>query len=308
MNIVPLFISTVYAAEMIVSPLPNDFIPFSDMSLAQIKPVTSFGTLMDDRIVTTLPQVLGETVSTTPSPTPSPTATPPKKETILTRKAAKNSYTVALLGDSMIDTLGPDGGLLKDALKRIYPSVAFTVKNFGVGATNIEYGITRITNAYTYLGNGIPSLVSQNPDVVVIESFGYNPFSFDEGALDKHWLSLAKAVDTVRASLPQAKIVIAATIAPNANVFGDGAPGLSFASEDKWKRVNVIKQYLENAVKFAKSQNLPLADAYHPSLGSDGNGRLNLINPGDHIHYSDAGRAFFSQKIADAISSNKLLE
>jgi lysophospholipase L1-like esterase len=119
---------------------------------------------------------------------------------------------------------------------------------------------------------------------------------------------LAKAVDTIRANLPHAKIIIAATIAPNATRFGDGAPGLSFSILDKWQRVTTIKKYLENAVRFAQSQHLPLADAYHASLLSDGNGNLVYINSGDHIHYSDKGRALMAGQIAGAIVKNKLLE
>jgi len=121
-------------------------------------------------------------------------------------------------------------------------------------------------------------------------------------------LSLATAVDTLRKTVPGVKIVIGATIAPNWNVFGDGAPGVSFAAEDKRRRVENIKLYLDNAVKFAKSQGLPLANAFHPYLDASGNGKLAYINPGDHIHYSDAGRSFFAGKIAGAIINNRLLE
>jgi lysophospholipase L1-like esterase len=121
-------------------------------------------------------------------------------------------------------------------------------------------------------------------------------------------MQLATIVDILKAKLPGVKIIIAATIAPNSTVFGDGAAGLSFSPQDKIERTTVIKQYLDSTVKFARSQQLPLADAYHPSLDANGNGKLTYINGGDHIHYSDAGRTFFAQKIADAIVANHLLE
>ena len=208
----------------------------------------------------------------------------------------------------MIDTLGPDVPALKSKLSSLYPGVAFQLLNYGVGGTNIDYGLERITNSYSYLGEQKLSLVSQKPDIVVIESFGYNPYPFDEGALERHWLALAAVVDTLKANLPGVKIVIAVTIAPDAKTFGDGAAGVSFSAEDKWKRVDVIKKYLDNAVKFARSQGLPLADAFHTSLGSDGKGKETYINQGDHIHYSDAGRQLFARVVANAIISHKLLE
>jgi len=278
-----------------------------------VKPVKTFGELTTS--TNQNPQVLGDSTDK-PIVLPPTFINPPKKKSgakpqtapISTRRANKSAVTIALLGDSMMDTMGPDAPALKDILSKTFPGTQFTIKNYGVGGTNIDYGIERITNAYTYLGNSIPALSSIRPDIVVIESFGYNPFSFDIGAIDKHWLALAKAVDTVRATIPNVRIVIGSTIAPNWNVFGDGAPGVAFGAEDKKQRVANIKRYLENAVKFAKSQNLPLADAYHPSLDSSGNGKLTYINPGDHIHYSDAGRQLFAQKITGAIVSNRLLE
>lgn len=316
MNILSLFAVSVFAAESFVSPVPDAVLEtFTSDKLPVVmeRPDQSFA-----EIVSPIP-IPTESPTPTLTPTPAspeggqggPTPSPVPQKTVETPKpvsAKKGSAIVALLGDSMIDTLGPTAPHLKGMLEAAYPNIQFTIKNYGVGATNIEYGITRITNGYTYLGNNIPSLASVKPDIVVLESFGYNPFSFDAGAIDKHWMSLATAVDTLRNSIPGVKIVIGATIAPNATVFGDGAPGLSFDQTSKNQKVDTIKKYLENAVKFARSQHLPLADAYHPSLDGSGNGKLAYINPGDHIHYSDSGRAFFGRKIADAIIASKLLE
>lgn len=299
-----LFVTTVFAAEGILSPVPEDVLDIfyldkiSSVQSIQ-KPNQSFGDI-GMPLVTPEPEVLGAAIEETPAPTPTPTPKP-------TRRAKNSAVTIALLGDSMIDTMGPDAPALKSILSKTYPGTQFTIKNYGVGGTNIEYGIERITSGYTYLGNSIPALSSIQPDIVVVESFGYNPFPFDN-AMDKHWLALSKTVDTLRGAIPGVKIVIGSTIAPNWNVFGDGAPGVSFGPQDKKQRVENIKLYLENAVRFAKSQNLPLANAYYPSLDQSGNGKLAYINPGDHIHYSDSGRALFAGKIAGAIINNRLLE
>lgn len=225
------------------------------------------------------------------------------------RRATKESrYTIAFLGDSMIDTLGQDLGLVQDELKRVYPLTAFTLLNYGVGGENIVSGLERVTRDTVYLGQHRPSLLSQQPDVIVIESFGYNPFTFEMGALEQHWLSLAYIVDAIKANLQGTKIVIAATIAPNSRTFGDGASGLSFSQEDKWQRTQTIKSYLENALRFAQSERIPLADVYHASLDSAGDGKELYVNPGDHIHYSDLGRQLFARTVVNTIATNKLLE
>ncbi len=300
MNIFSFLVTTVLAAETIT---PFGVLPNLDTDLT--KPTTSFGVLAvtPTPIPTTPPQVLGTTTFIGPLPI---SKTPTQKP--LAKKTQKTSVTIALLGDSMMDTLGPDAPTLKTALKNIYPNTTFTIKNFGVGGTNLTYGIKRITEGYTYLGKSYPSVASTSPDVVILESFGYNQTGNDEAALNAHWLLLAKAIDTIKATMPHTRIVIAATIAPNATTFGDGASGLSFSTSDKWERVLTIKKYLDNAVRFAESEHLPLADAYHPSLLTNGNGNLVYINGGDHIHYSDKGRVLMAQKIATAIAANRLLE
>lgn len=300
MDILSFFTIGAVAATAVISPLADD-VPVPTQEYA--KPAVSFGALAAGQ-----PAVLGdETIRDIPaeslSPTPTLTATPTPA-----RRTKQKTVTIALLGDSMTDTLGPDAPHLRTALKKIYPATSFVIRNYGVGGTGIQYGIERITSGYTYLGKSYASLVSENPDVVVLESFGYNPFGSDESAINSHWMLLAQAVDTIRRNLPSADIVLAATIAPNATRFGDGAPGIAFSSEDKWQRVATIKKYLENAVRFGKSQKLPVADAYHASLLPDGNGNLSYINGGDHIHYSDKGRSLMASQIAKAITQNRLLE
>ncbi len=294
MSLLSLFSIAVFAAETILSPIPDSV----------SSPVTSFPAKSFAQIIVKHPptKVLGVMTETPPA---TPSATPTVASGITTMK---KHYSIAFLGDSMIDTLGPGIPHTQKALKSLYPSTSFDLYNYGVGATNIDYGLQRITRGYTYLGNEIPALITKHPDIVVVESFAYNPYPYDAGALDRHWLQLAAIVDSLKANLPGVRIVIAATIAPNSTVFGDGAPGLSFAIDDKIKRTTTIKQYLDSTVKFAKSQKLPLADVFHASIDAAGNGKLQYINGGDHIHYSDAGRMLFAQIVANTLTSSGLIK
>lgn len=289
MGFLSLFSIAVFAAETILSPVPDSVLWATPQPT---KPAISFGEI--------------------PIPTPTPTPAPvvlgvsiPAQPTRTTRNA---HVTIAVLGDSMVDTLGPGVPDLAKELTHIYPGTTFTVLNYGVGGENIDSGLPRITSSYSYLGENKPSLVSQTPDIIVVESFGYNPYSFDEGALTRHWLTMGAIVDAIRANLPNTQIVLAATIAPNWDTFGDGAAGLSFDPVGKRQKVETIKTYLENAAKFAASQKLPFADAFHPTLTSDGNGKLSYINAGDHIHPSGEGRALFGRVVATTIATNRLLE
>lgn len=281
-------------------------------------PLTSATVSQPVVISATAPSVLGvqsslgnaitQFMSITPTPTPTPSMAPTPTPTPVIRISRKSRMIVTLLGDSMTDTLGSDGSGLAAKLNKVYPNTTFTIINHGVGGENIDSGLKRLTSGYTYLGSARPSVVSESPDVMVIESFGYNPYTFDTGALETHWLQLASIVNTIRDRLPQTKIVIAATIAPNWDVFGDGAPFINMSADGKRQKVNNIDRYIESTIGFAKSEHYPLADSYHPSLDGNGNGKLMYINGGDHIHYSDAGRTLFSQTVANSIIASKLLE
>ncbi|MEK9143377.1 MAG: SGNH/GDSL hydrolase family protein [Patescibacteria group bacterium] len=292
MNIFGFLATVAFAAESVLTPL-------SDVVM---KPAVSFADLMKTVSVVDEKGSVQGTGKFFATIVAGEAAVPDKRVT------KESRYTIAFLGDSMIDTLGSDLALVQDELRRVYPLTAFTLLNYGVGGENIVSGLERVTRDTVYMGQHRPSLISEHPDVIVIESFGYNPFSFETGALQQHWLSLAYIVDAIKANLPDAKIVIAATIGPNSRTFGDGASGLSFSQVDKWQRTQTIKSYLENATRFAKSEQLPLADAYHPSLDSAGDGKELYVNPGDHIHYSDLGRQLFVRTVVHTIVNNKLLE
>lgn len=218
----------------------------------------------------------------------------------------EGQLTVAVLGDSMVDTLQKDLPQLKVLLTQAFPNFKFNLLNYGVGATNIEDGYNRLTNAYDYLGTHHPALVTTSPDIVVIESFAYNPWSNSASDLDRQWHTLTKILDTLKANLPKTKIVLAATIAPNSDIFGDGV--LNWNPTDKRNKAATIRSYLQNIINFASSAKLPLADAYHASLDSNNEGDPHFINASDHLHPSGDGGYLFSQKIVDAIVKNKLIE
>jgi hypothetical protein len=204
----------------------------------------------------------------------------------------------------MMDAMLPGAPHVESWLERVYPNATFTIHNFGVGGSNLEQGIERLTQAYTYLGEQKPSVLSTKPDILVIESFAYNNFGPGQGGIDHQWLSLAKAIDVVKANSPETTTIIGATIAPNEKIFGDKA-GLNFPSPVKRERARTIKTYLENATRFAKSQKLPIADAFHLSLDDAGEGEKKYIQDG--IHPSGEGADLFAREIVKAILTHDLL-
>lgn len=243
------------------------------------------------------PRTNSQTSIVTPTPipinqniiTPTPTFTPRNIGGL------GKSISIAIIGDSMIETLKPDLPSLKSSLNQYFPDYPFNLINLGYPSQNIEYAQKKLSE----------DLFSKNPDIVVIESFAYNNFGNTQEGIDRHWLDLGAITSTIKKELPNAKIIIAATIAPNSITFCNNCPE-KFSSLEKIEKTKTIKLYIQNAINFATSQNFPLANAYQYTLSSNNEGLPEFINS-DSIHPSDYGAQIFSDVVAKTIFDNKLL-
>jgi hypothetical protein len=222
------------------------------------------------------------------------------------RPVTKQTVTIAFLGDSMIDTLGPDLPHMKKALSTAYPTRTFALLNYGFGSTDMENGLYRLNHTTHYLGKVFPPLLSFTPDILIVESFAYNHWSGQMSDLNRQWLTIAHIIDAVKAGSPETQIILAATIAPNPFLFGDGI--LNWETNKKWDAAIVTSAYLQNIINFATSQYYPLIDAYHPSLDAEGHGSPQFINGGDHIHPSDEGKELFAQKTIETLQKYKMIQ
>ncbi len=212
------------------------------------------------------------------------------------------SLTVAVLGDSMVDVLQPDLPQLHSALRNYYSGADLQLFNFGVGASDLEYAVERLTNDYEYLGSKYPSVLSVKPDVLVIESFAYNNFGYEKSGLDKQWMLIGDIITKTKKLSPDTQIVLAATIGPNSTIYAKGVDGIEWNQAERLVRTETVRKYLENIINFANSQGYPIADAYHASIDSYGEGKPVYINAQDKLHPSGPGGELFCKKIADAIA------
>lgn len=233
------------------------------LEIKRIVPQKTFGDLLGEVVRPEVAQASAEII-------PSPVRT-------------KNA-TIALLGDSMIQTMY-QAEPLKNYLLAGLPTYNFRVLNFGVGATNIDSGLERL-----------PQILNQNPDIVVVESFAYNAGG---STLDHQWEILGKIVEKIKAN--GAKPIILSTICPNGAIYARGIEGINWDDEQRKQAANTTKSFLENAVKFARASNLPLADAYDSSCDANGEGLVKYIEPASNLHPSGLGRELVSQKISEAI-------
>jgi len=236
------------------------------------------------------------TPSFSPAPSPSPT---PQEQNFIQKKV-----TIAIFGDSMVDTMGTGLPYLKTALANYYPNVDFVLLNYGVGAQNVEAGLNRVGQLYSYHDRNYQALTNAGAaDIVVIGSFAYNPFSDKD--INYHWTKLAELVNRVRAS--GKTVLLLAENAPTRAKFGTGKNGINWPPDTSWQHAQKISQYLESTTKLSPVLGIPLVDCFHPTLLPDGEGNQAYINQGDHIHASSVGHTFIAQGIAKKIFSEKMI-
>lgn len=266
-----------------------------------------------------IPEVLSiistPTPSITPTSTPIPTPTPtPFIFKTYTAPVIDNKqvYKIVMIGDSMTAALGPHGGGLSEYINSLYKNNAqghqrILIDNYAkssnILAVNDELTWKTTINEYTF-----GPLLSEDYDLILVESYGYNPLSqygVDEGIKKQN-----KALDALMTTLitihPHAAIVYVATIAPNiAKYAAMTQPNNSAAERAKQAEERIA--YLKNHIDYAISHNIPIINIYDKSLTANGDGNMLYINPTDDIHPSFAGVAFIGHEIGDYIFNNNIL-
>lgn len=227
-------------------------------------------------------------------------------ENELTTSNYKARLRIAIIGDSMVDVMGTDLPYLKKSLRKRFPNAKLELYNYGIGGENIEKGLDRIESEYNYKDRHYSALTSLGADIIIIDSFSYNPFENSANELDRHWTALGKMVDIIKTKT-KAKIFIMTPIAPNIYKFGQGPGGVNWPSDQAKSHAQRIMKYLQNTVSFAKSAKLTLVNSYSSTL-DNGNGSQYYISSHDHIHQNIQGNQLMADFLAQKIYNNYPLE
>lgn len=222
----------------------------------------------------------------------------------------KDQYSIVMVGDSMTNALGPHGGTFNTFINDLYKPqhIGILIDNYGKGSTSILTIHDAMTTKTTYWDSTFQPLLSRQFDLILIESFGYNPlsqFPLAEG-LRKQTQMLDETVKTLISTHPQAAIVFVATIAPNKETYAlKVQPNLTTA--ERILEANERISYIKNHINFAQSHHIPLINIYEKSLTTSEDGNLSLINPDDNIHPSFKGVDFIGHELANFIYNNQIL-
>lgn len=238
--------------------------------------------------------VISGSISQVPSisskSTSAPTFTPTPSPVVL----SKSSYSIAIFGDSMVDTMGENLEYLQKILSSKYPNTAFKLYNYGIGGQNIEQGLARFESSFTNRERNFPPIPALNPDILIIGSFAYNPFSTHDR--NKHYLLLRELL--AKAKQMPSDIYLLAEIAPLKNGFGVGKNGVNMPADVAYEQALHIIEQLDDAENLSAAENTPLINAYYVSKIDGKFGDPYYVNGDDGIHPSVAGHALTAQLIA----------
>lgn len=218
-----------------------------------------------------------------------------------------SKITIAVVGDSMVDTMGTNLPYLEQQLKKIYPNTSFILLNYGIGSTNIDSITNRTTQPYVNQDRAYEAISSLKPNLVILESFAYNPLPLADANLNYHSNKLADSISRLKTE-GISNIMLLATITPNLEQFGKGPGGVNWPEDQVTTHLEAINAYLKNTFKVAEDTQTAIIDAYYPSQDLLGNGLLDYINSHDHIHPSQKGHQFIASRIANAIVASRMFE
>ena len=228
--------------------------------------------------------------TSTPTFIPTPTPTP----FIVLKKA---SYTIAIFGDSMVDTMGENLEYLQGILANKYPQTKFNLYNYGIGGQNVEQGLGRFESSFVNRERQYPPLPQLTPDVLIIGSFAYNPFSSHDR--NRHYTLLRELI--AKAKNVSSNVYLLAEIAPLKTGFGKGKNGVNMADNVALEQANHIIEQLDDVINLSKAENIPLINVYYESRIEGSYGNPYFVNRDDGIHPSEAGHLFTAELIVTNI-------
>ena len=132
----------------------------------------------------------------------------------------------------MTEALGPHGGKLNEFINTLYQSTPghqrIVIDNYAKGSTNL-LGLQDAMTQKTITGDAVlDPLLSRSFDLILIESFGYNPLSQlgIEDGLKKQTQTLDQLMKLLTTTHPHSAIIFVATIAPNKETYAqEESPG-----------------------------------------------------------------------------------
>lgn len=274
-----------------VNKLLNKPLPFLILTILIVLPFIVFNTLDTNKILGIKTEnaaspspTLSAFVTITPKPT---TSQSPTEQPSL----SKSTYSIALYGDSMIDTMG-DMKYLNDALTKKYPETKFNLYNYGIGAQNVKVGYERLNLSFDYQNRKYEPIGKIGADVIILGTFAYNPFEQHSVNTYKNYLTQL----ILQLKQTGAPVYLLLEVAPLGANFGKGPQGINWPQDLATKQSQNIEEQLVAAKTVAQSLGVPTIDVYSLTKG-----KATYTSVDDGIHPSYDGHVFTANLIAQKL-------
>ena len=226
--------------------------------------------------------------------------TPPPNPLI---KSGKKNITIAIVGDSIIDTMGTNLPYLEKQLQIFYPQYTFKLYNYGIGSQNIIDVSARIDKEYKYKDRDYPAIADLKPDLIILGTTAYNPLELNQ--ISEFQDDLGQLIDKLKNIQPNLALFV--PLAPLKKNFGIGPDGVNWPSDAAWNHATKIQAFIEAAITVGKDKQIDIIDNYHPTLNSNGEGIADFISKNDGIHPSISGHQYLAKMLAEYIAKHNLL-
>jgi hypothetical protein len=215
----------------------------------------------------------------------------------------KESFVIALTGDSIIETMGKDAPKLEGALKEKYPDTHFFIYNYAKGARNVSENLKDFHEPFHYKDRHYESIDKLQPDVIIVGSSAYN--LFEPHDVNTHWLEYTRLVQEAIKVTPH--VYMLAEPAPVGTGFGLGSDGVVWEPNSAWIHTGQIIEQIKNVLGLAETLSMPVIDTYTDSLDENGQrGKREFINTSDNIHLSEEGHEYVAKKIVETINFEEI--
>lgn len=272
----------------------------NEVETVEAEPASEIETSREAEVLGSATVDIFQTTSTTASAEVASAAAKPAHSASVSSKTSsptKLTYTIAIYGDSMEDTMGEKLDRLAAELQAQYPSISFQLYNYGIGAENVSMGLARFETEFSYKTRHYPPVSQLKPDILILGSYAYNPFiPYDR---NQHWLEYSQLIE--RALATGADVYVLAEIAPLQTGFGVGPSGVNWPTLLANEQSEHIKEQLTNVVGLAALKEVPLVNAFAASELGAGWGNKAYVSTNDGIHPSEEGQKLMAKLIAQQL-------
>lgn len=251
-----------------------------------------------------------KTTLTTPTLTPVATATSTNYFSIDTPTATPNTniplkkseYSIAVYGDSMVDTMGEKLDYLQNSLKSKYPNTKFDLYNYGTGAQTVQQGLDGFYSSFDYKTRHYASIAMLKPDVIIIASFAYNPYYPLD--LMNYELNLSKLLEDAKKISANTYLLV--EIAPLSYDFGKGTGGVpGWSDQARFNHANDIVQQLKAAIEIGTTEGVTVINVFDKTRVNGDFGSYKYTENYSGIHPSVTGHTLTANTIINQIILDK---